>query len=178
MEKEILEKYINDGLSSYKIAEITNHGQTTIRYWLKKYNLKTNHKEFTKNPYTTDTQKQCSVCKEVLSKTKEFFYVDKEGCSSQCKKCHQKKCKKRLRNYKQECVDYKGGKCIVCNYNRSIDALDFHHLDPSKKEFDISKSSKSFKNLKEELNKCVILCSNCHRELHAGLITLNIKEQT
>lgn len=71
---------------------------------------------------------------------------------------------------------YFGGKCRVCGYNRCLAALEFHHLDPNKKDFDIARIiSYSFKTLLIEANKCVLLCGNCHRELHEGVITLNTR---
>ena len=75
---------------------------------------------------------------------------------------------------KLKSIEYKGGECIVCGYNKCPKALCFHHLDPSTKGFTIGKRGSSVKwlLLKEELDKCVLLCQNCHHELHAGLIKI------
>lgn len=73
---------------------------------------------------------------------------------------------------KLKAIEYKGGKCIVCGYHKCPNALTFHHIDPSKKSFGISGGTRSFEKLKSELDKCVLLCHNCHAELHAGLINL------
>ena len=71
---------------------------------------------------------------------------------------------------KQKSIDYKGGKCCRCGYNKCNDALEFHHLDPSKKDFGIAqKMSWSFEKIKKELDKCSLVCRNCHAEIHAGL---------
>lgn len=73
------------------------------------------------------------------------------------------------RKKKQKAVDYKGGVCSRCGYNTCIEALDFHHIDPNNKEFNIShaiRNSHSWERLKIELDKCILLCANCHRELH------------
>ena len=67
---------------------------------------------------------------------------------------------------KLKLIEYKGGKCEICGYNKCIAALEFHHLDPNEKDFTISGSSKSFEHLKEEVDKCILVCANCHRELH------------
>lgn len=73
----------------------------------------------------------------------------------------------RLKNIKQQCVDYLGGKCCKCGYNKSLNSLHFHHLDPSTKEFGLSaSSSKTFKSKKRELDKCILVCANCHGEIH------------
>lgn len=70
---------------------------------------------------------------------------------------------------KRELVEYKGGKCIKCGYDKCLDALEFHHRDESEKEFTISVSKNySTDSLKKEADKCDLLCANCHRELHSG----------
>ena len=66
-------------------------------------------------------------------------------------------------------VEYKGGKCQCCGYNNCIEALEFHHLNPAEKDFTISGTSKSFESLKKEADKCILVCSNCHKEIHAGV---------
>ena len=67
-------------------------------------------------------------------------------------------------------VEYKGGKCQKCGYNKSMWALEFHHLDPTKKDFNISGSNcKSLEIEKQEVDKCILVCSNCHSEIHENL---------
>lgn len=63
----------------------------------------------------------------------------------------------------------RGGKCIKCGYSRCLKALEFHHLDPSKKDFTISNDNFKLASALEESKKCILLCSNCHRELHDNL---------
>jgi hypothetical protein len=69
---------------------------------------------------------------------------------------------------KELLVEYKGGKCEFCGYNKCIEALEFHHIDETTKEFQISGSTKSLEKQKKETDKCYMLCANCHREVHAG----------
>lgn len=76
------------------------------------------------------------------------------------------------RRVKQHAKVYKGGCCIVCGYLRSTRALQFHHLDPTKKDFAISRCIRSWIRVKVELDKCVLLCSNCHTEVHDGILDL------
>lgn len=70
---------------------------------------------------------------------------------------------------KQHAVDMFGGQCVVCGYNKCLDALEFHHVDKSKKEEKPSYIIMrwSWKRAKVELDKCILICSNCHRELHS-----------
>jgi hypothetical protein len=69
---------------------------------------------------------------------------------------------------KKMAVDYKGGKCEICGYCRSIAVLNFHHTDPLLKEYNLSGTGlcKKWKTVAKELDKCQMLCFNCHHELH------------
>jgi|GEM_PF-1188099 len=71
---------------------------------------------------------------------------------------------------KLRAVAYKGGRCQRCGYDRCIQALQFHHLDPNQKDFTISGKTMAWERIRDEIDKCVLLCANCHAELHAGLI--------
>ncbi|MCX6764494.1 MAG: hypothetical protein NTU58_02180 [Candidatus Nealsonbacteria bacterium] len=81
---------------------------------------------------------------------------------------------KRRRKIRQMSIEYKGGKCIVCGYNQCIQALEFHHLNNSEKDFSISDKgyTRSWEKVKKEIDKCILLCANCHRELHVGITQL------
>ena len=76
------------------------------------------------------------------------------------------------RHMKKSLVDYKGGKCEICGYNKCIDALEFHHLNPNEKEFTIAQYCASnhsdYDKAKAEVDKCILVCANCHREIHAN----------
>ena len=63
----------------------------------------------------------------------------------------------------------RGGKCIRCGYDRCFKALEFHHIDPSKKDFTISNDHFKLLEAIEETKKCVLICSNCHKELHDNI---------
>lgn len=99
----------------------------------------------------------------------EYFY---EGTAKhlRCKKCRSAAVDKRRKKLKVMAVEYKGGKCELCGYDRCVAAMEFHHRDPSQKDFAISANghTKSFEKIKKELDKCALLCANCHREVHAG----------
>ena len=72
-------------------------------------------------------------------------------------------------------MEYKGGKCEICGYDRCATALEFHHINPDEKEFGIGQKgyTRSFEKNKEEVDKCILVCANCHREIHEGLIDLD-----
>lgn len=75
------------------------------------------------------------------------------------------------RRRKQNLVQVCGASCNICGYNRSISALEFHHIDPSVKEYSISKTGTCHDIEKDlvEVKKCLLVCANCHREIHDGL---------
>jgi len=79
----------------------------------------------------------------------------------------------RRRKVKLDSINYKGGKCQLCGYNKYAGALDLHHFK-GKKSFTIGDDgySRSWAKLKIELDKCILVCSNCHREIHGGLVKL------
>ena len=117
----------------------------------------------------------CSGCKKELPLENFYLKKSKEGNNrpqSLCKICNNKRSRERSSSFKEWAVDYKGGSCIRCGYTRCLDALQFHHRDPSQKDIDISKIKLwSKENVKKELDKCDIVCGNCHSEIHYELRT-------
>ena len=168
MNKEILTKHIEAGLSSYQIAKIENYSASTVRYWLKKHGFKTCHSEKERKIITERTCPMCSKTKPVA----EFYSRrNKPGNSTYCKTCTSIQTIDRQRKLKQLAIDYKGGCCEKCGYKKYNGALDFHHLDPTKKDFTIAKIRHTgfTEKVKKELDKCILVCSNCHREIHGGI---------
>jgi len=77
--------------------------------------------------------------------------------------------RKRRKKIRQQALEYKGNKCEICGYDKCDDALEFHHIRANGKDFSISDRgyTRSWAKVKEELDKCILVCANCHRELHA-----------
>lgn len=112
-------------------------------------------------------------------------YIDKEcsvhGLTSfvlegrgyyRCKKCRSEHVQNRRRKVKQMAVEYKGGQCKICGYNKCIEALEFHHLNPDEKDFALSGDGNtlSWSKVQKEIDKCDLLCANCHREAHTNIV--------
>lgn len=78
---------------------------------------------------------------------------------------------RRRKRLKEMAIDYKGGRCIFCGYDRDPTALDFHHVDEKTKVFGLSTRglTRSWKKIRDELDKCMLVCANCHREIHSGM---------
>lgn len=112
---------------------------------------------------------RCSVYKELNS-----FYT-KQGArgSSWCSDCFSKGVYKyqldRALSRKIKAIKNKGGKCNTCGYNKNLSALVFHHLDPNIKDMSLDArtlGNNSVEVINKELDKCILLCHNCHHELH------------
>jgi predicted transcriptional regulator len=168
MDKTILNNYILNRLSISEIAKNENCSNTTIRYWLKKYNLKTFRAE---NKNIESTHKYCPMCQTTKPVVDFYNRRNKKGNSPYCKPCTNVQVIERQRNLKQLAIDYKGGCCEKCGYNKYNGALEFHHLDPTQKDFTIAhlKLTSFNETIKKELDKCILVCANCHREIHGGL---------
>lgn len=173
MNKELLEQYIVERKTLNEMANIHNVDESTIRYWLKKYNLKSNNK---RGPKTTNTNGSCKVCNKSTENNKMY-------CSSNCKVkqyyinnpdsrlSKNISDKNKVINFKLAALKYCGESCKLCGYNKNISALTFHHIDPNEKDFAlggvrIKKDQLLTIEQKSELDKCITLCNNCHTIVH------------
>lgn len=79
--------------------------------------------------------------------------------------------KKRRKKLREMAREYAGGKCVMCGYDKCSRALSFHHLDPKKKEFGVAAKglTRSWEKIKQEIDKCILICANCHMEVHEGV---------
>lgn len=128
--------------------------------------------------------KECTKCKQV--KTDADFYKassSKDGLQSACKECanvgtklsrnkcgdkHKQYVNQTRINYRDRLYTWKGKiGCCVCNEQDPV-CLDLHHKNPTEKEFTVGARNCCWDKLTEEIIKCVLVCSNCHRKIHAG----------
>ena len=114
--------------------------------------------------------------KHGLTEYRQYKNGKKSNPVYRCLKCNVEAVKKRRNNLKEKAVAYKGGKCQNpdCGYMKYIGALEFHHPDKNK-EFGIASKgyTRSWEIVKRELDKCIMLCSNCHKEAEAGLLDVS-----
>jgi 5-methylcytosine-specific restriction endonuclease McrA len=111
----------------------------------------------------------CPHCEK--EKSADQFYRrssrDGKNLSGYCKECTNQTTVERQKATKLKAVAFMGGACQKCGYSAYAGALEFHHTNPAKKDFQIgAKGTRSFESIKKELLKCVLLCSNCHKEEH------------
>ncbi len=106
----------------------------------------------------------CPNCRQTLQRSEFYWRRDEAARNTYCKACANKQTVERQQRLKKQAVVYKGGRCRNCGYDRYIGSLEFHHIDNKSKELDISHSRHTnFEKLKPELDKCILLCANCHR---------------
>jgi len=117
------------------------------------------------NPVVKDTPRICSVCK------KEYIYDREKG--HRAKMCSSCKALTSSQKNRKKAVDHCGGKCQICGYSKTVNGLCFHHVDPRDKKFVISKNyTIKWESLKEEIDKCLLVCLVCHAEIHEGLVKI------
>jgi hypothetical protein len=151
MELSQLKLWVDLGLSTYQISTVSGKGQTAVRYWLAKYEL--------------GTKRVCKCkCGEIRP---EKFTAGRWTC---CRKCRGRNQTDIFRQYKRKAVEYKGGCCVRCGYKKCIAALDFHHRNPDEKDPNWRRMRCwTFEKVRKELDKCDLVCSNCHDEIHYGI---------
>lgn len=114
-----------------------------------------------------DEERQCK--KHGLTR----HFSRKEG-GWRCRACESERIAAKRRDLKLNAVEERGGKCELCGYDRYIGSLHFHHRDPATKSFGLASKgyTRSRQALKEEIEKCILLCANCHGEVEAEIIVL------
>lgn len=170
MEKKKLKEMIEGGISQRKIANELNISQTAVRYWVKKHNL-TDLKKKEKN------HKFCPICE--TPKPLDEFYKRSSGSGRSdevggyCKGCSNAYHSNRVKEVKIRMIEYKGCKCERCNLkleDTHYSVFDFHHTNPEEKDPNFGKIKyQKWEVIREEIDKCQLLCSNCHRITHAEL---------
>lgn len=163
MDKLILENLVNQYYSQHQMAKILNVSQSTIRWWLKKYDLQTKLGQRGKHPHDYPKIYKCT-CGET---NPEKFYGRKNYI---CSSCHNSYNIKQGQARRLKALEYLGLKCIICSYSKYTCSLDIHHLDPSLKDPNFaSMRSWSWERIEKEIQNCILLCKNCHAAVHAGL---------
>ena len=121
--------------------------------------------------HSTDNRKSDGSIPSPSTKVKDckkhgiaIHVLDTRG-TWRCRPCRVDAVDKRRKKVKQKSVDLLGGKCELCGYNKYLGALEFHHKDPSQKDFNVT-SSLSWSKIEVEVMKCSLLRANCHREEH------------
>ena len=182
--KEEILKLRREGKNYNEIVKILNCSKSTISYHCNNNDVGGNFVSEIREKLTEDvinelneyykehTIKECmdkfnisktSVVKHTVNKYRKLSDDELKIRNYRHLKYHRQK-------LKQSAIIYKGGCCERCGYDRCNSALEFHHLNPNEKDFGIGTYKVlSWDKLKNELDKCVMVCANCHREIHEEL---------
>lgn len=170
IERERLQTLVEEGLSIRAIAERCSVSATTVRHWLRRHGLKTQPAHYARR----DEPKRKEIVRECMTHGwGPFVRIGAPG-RYRCARCNTEAVSERRRRVKELLVAEAGGRCVACGFDAYAGALQFHHRDPATKSFEVSRQgiTRSLDRLREEAQKCVLLCANCHAMVEAGLLAL------
>lgn len=172
IDREVLAAIVACGLPVRDMAEIIGRSPTTIRHWLRRYELQT-------GPAT----RRARVAEARANGERELeLRCGRHGVTRharridgfRCMRCEGERVTAWRQKIKRMLVDEAGGACAMCGYDRFAGALQFHHVDPGKKSFALGRGgvARSLARARAEARKCVLLCANCHAEVEGGIADL------
>jgi transposase len=166
--REQLEPLVQDGRSIREISAELGLSPTAVRHWLLKYELTTQPSRYAGSSQAAAIVRECA-----MHGWTTFVRTGRAG-SFRCGRCNTEAVTERRRRVKEMLVAEFGGACRLCGFARYAGALQFHHVDPARKRFQLGGRglTRSLKILREEAKKCVLLCANCHAMVEAGVATL------
>jgi hypothetical protein len=174
MDRKSLEALIETGATMREMAHALEVSPSAIQYRLKKLGLHTKNGvgrrpdvNGQKLPVTTGTCRRHG----------ETQYVLQGHGGYRCKRCRVEAVARRRRRVKEQLVKEAGGRCLLCGYDKCQAALHFHHVDPSSKLFGLAMGgiTRAIDEARREAKKCILVCSNCHAEIEAGVTSVPIE---
>ena len=168
--REALAAMIAEGMTVREMADRLDHSYTSVRHWLGRYGLATPRAR--RLAETADARTAGAETVEATCPVHGLTLFIRRGPDGfRCRLCRSGAVDRRRKQVKQILVAEAGGSCTLCGYDRSMAGLHFHHVDPREKTFGLSGRglTLSLAAARAEAAKCVLLCSNCHAEVEAGL---------
>lgn len=167
MEKLELEEAVLERLTIKEISNRFDCSETNVRYWLKKYELKTARGPSGSLPKDLVNKRRCSDCGE--TDPGKFYGHKKRTCSI----CQNRYNLEKGQEKKAFARAMLGDSCSSCGFDQYPCSLDIHHLDPEQKDLAFaSMRGWTLERISNEMKKCILLCSNCHRAVHNGLLKI------
>lgn len=179
IELDELKTLLEAGLSIGEAARRLGRSASNVRYWIDRYGLPApkdiRHAEV-EQLVERGVRTMVKVCRR-HGRT-EFAIVGSE-LRPRCKRCRAEAVVRRRRRVKAILVEEAGGRCLICGFNESLNALEFHHLDPAEKLFGVAQRgiTRSLEKVRAEAAKCALLCSNCHARVEAGEIAVPVQSE-
>jgi Homeodomain-like domain len=159
---------VERGATTREVARECGVSYSTARYWLARHGLSTRRRrERVHGPLQRRIERHCATHGTTT------FVLEGRGYY-RCCKCRMERVAERRRKVKRILVEEAGGACSLCGFDEHPAALQFHHLDPTQKEFQVSLRgvTRGIEALREEARKCVLLCSNCHALVEVGALSV------
>jgi transposase-like protein len=172
--REQLEPLVESGATLQEMANALGRATSTVRYWLQKYGVTTLNRrgprpraDEARAAGLTETELECPRHGSTT------FVLRSRGYWS-CRRCNSEAVARWRRRKKRRLIEAAGGRCQLCGYQGYDGALHFHHLDPTTKQFALSRNgiTRSLAEALAEAEKCVLLCANCHAEIEGGVASL------
>ena len=173
IDRAALAVLVGRGMTIRQIATELDRSTATVRHWLRRYGLSTAGTERARDTRVGRARAQSSLVRDCARHGRTAFVLEGRGYY-RCKLCRTEQVIRHRRRLKQLLVAEAGGACALCGYDRHLGALQFHHLDPRSKRLQISQNgvTLSLDTIREEVRKCVLLCSNCHAEVEGGVASV------
>jgi transposase len=173
IEREVLAALVESGASIAKIALALGRSTATIRHWLAKYELETHSTVQRRIGRSAREAGRVLIQRQCRHHGMTEFWLEGRG-TYRCVRCRHEAVARRRRKVKQILVEEADGACAICGYHRYIGGLHFHHCDRAEKSFSVSLDgvARSLERARQEARKCVLLCSNCHAEVEAGIASI------
>lgn len=165
-----LRELAESGASIREIAADLGIGYSTARYWLGRCGVETRRAVRRRKSSATREMGSSGAYRECPTHGHTPFFRRRDG-GFRCRRCSSAAVSERRRRVKRELIKEAGGSCVVCGFSDHPRALEFHHLDPATKKFQLSHQglTRSIREMRAEAAKCVLLCANCHALVEAGV---------
>jgi transposase len=173
LERDELVELVGRGMTIREIAGALDRSTATVRHWLRRYGLSTVATERARDARVGRAHRESSLIRVCARHGRTPFVMEGRGYY-RCKLCRSAQVIQHRRRLKELLVAEAGGACALCGYDRHLGALQFHHLDPRSKRLHISQNgiTLSLETIRQEVGKCVLLCSNCHAEVEGGIVSV------
>jgi transposase len=172
IERDVLAGLVERGMTIAEISTEVGLSKATVRHWLRRYGLRTRNARGRRPQEVAQAAKEAGL--RALASTcprhgESEFVLEGRGYY-RCKRCRSEAVARRRRKVKTILVAEAGGRCVRCGYDRNPAALQFHHLDPETKRIALSARGIAYAldTVREEAQKCVLLCATCHAEVESG----------
>ena len=172
--REELSALVEDGASVAEISERLGVSPGTVRHWLTRFGLRTNATRKRREAQAARRTGMAVARLWCRHHGQTDFWLEGRG-SYRCLQCRGEAVARRRRKVKAILVAEAGGRCRLSGYERCVAALQFHHKDRQAKRFSLSRGGVTYALDKgrEEAEKCVLLCANCHAEVEAGVTSVD-----